>query len=443
LVGDAERILARMAVDSDHAGHEAYAAELELRSPPAERVDDAVAALRRLRQTAVAAGATLLGAGVHPTGSYGDAQLVGLDRYRRVDEEMRGLIRRTPECALHIHVGLPDPETAVLAHNGLRRQLPLLLGLAANSPWWFGSDSGLASSRATLVRAYPGRGVPPAFRDIADWHEHVTAILTAGQLDDYTLLWPDVRLHPRLGTVEVRELDVQSCLTHTAALAALVRALAREAVERPVTRHHPSDAIAWSSFRAARDGIEATIFVDGVARRLGEVARETAARVLPLARELGDEDALGELEQILERGGGAGSQRAVVTRSGLAGLLRMLVDETHGTQSRAGPPPFRGRHPRESVSHTSTTNEGGAMADRDQEAEHGRTVHQGGGLVMTGSGVRPRTDDAEMSTNHGGELELAGSGMRPVETAGRQERHGVGREEGDDAHPDERDAQRD
>ena len=75
---------------------------------------------------------------------------------------MRGLIRRTPECALHVHVGVPDPAAAVAVLNGLREALPLLHGLGAASPFWFGLDSGMASSRAAVIRAYPGRGVPPA-----------------------------------------------------------------------------------------------------------------------------------------------------------------------------------------------------------------------------------------------------------------------------------------
>ena len=33
---------------------------------------------------------------------------------------MRGLIKRTPECALHVHVAMPSPDAAVDALMGLR-----------------------------------------------------------------------------------------------------------------------------------------------------------------------------------------------------------------------------------------------------------------------------------------------------------------------------------
>jgi carboxylate-amine ligase len=41
---------------------------------------------------------------------------------------------------------MPDPETAIRACNRLRDHLPALDALAANSPFWFGVDSGLQSA---------------------------------------------------------------------------------------------------------------------------------------------------------------------------------------------------------------------------------------------------------------------------------------------------------
>src|SRR3954452_4746949 len=194
----AEQVLPAMDVPSGVASHEAYPAELELRSPISRGVDEAVAALARARTAARAAGATLMGAGVHPDGAMGDSCLVDADRYRKVDESMRGLIRRTPECALHVHVGMPDPETAIHAYNGLPGCLSLLVPLSANSPFWFRVDSGMASARASLVRAYPGRGVPRAFHDVAEYEEVVAASVAVAGANDYTYLWWDVRPHPRL-----------------------------------------------------------------------------------------------------------------------------------------------------------------------------------------------------------------------------------------------------
>ena len=321
-------VLQAMDGPDEDASHEAYAAQIELRSPPSVSAADAVAALAERRAAALDAGATLMAVGLHPTGRFGDADLVPTPRYARVAGEMRGILRRTPESALHVHVGMPDGESAVRAFNALRRRIPLLLGLSANSPWWFGADSGLASARHALVRAYPGRGIPEALRDLEDAERRVAAVLEVAGVPEPTFLWWDLRLHPTHGTVEVREMDVQSSLEHSAALAALVRAFALEAQEEPPAAHEGSELLDWSAFRACRDGTDATILDDGRLRPLRDVALDAVARLAPHARSSGDEDALGGVARILERGGGSGRRRAAYVRGGVGAMLSTLVAET-------------------------------------------------------------------------------------------------------------------
>lgn len=323
----ASDVLAAMEAHERAASHEVYAASIELRSPPRLDADDAAREVATLRAAARNAGATLIGAGLHPAGELGDVPLVDSDRYRLVGGSMRGLIRRTPECALHIHVGMPDPDTAIRAFNGLRSHLPLLVALAANSPMWFGQDSGLASSRFSLVRSYPRRSVPRAFRDLDDYARTIGAVAAAGDLADYTYVWWDVRLHPRLGTIELRELDTQSRIADAAAIAALVQALARHEAEDQ-REPEPSEAISESSFRASRDGIEATLLDEGELRPVREIARRTIDRVAPAARELGGERALEGMERMLAEGGGAARQREALAQGGIEAVLLQLVRET-------------------------------------------------------------------------------------------------------------------
>jgi carboxylate-amine ligase len=323
-------VLAAMAAHERAASHEVYAASIELRSPPRLDADDAARELAGLRAAARSAGATLIGAGVHPAGELGDVPLVDNERYRLVGGSMRGLIRRTPECALHIHIGMPDPETAIRVFNGIRSYLPLLVALSANSPMWFGRDSGLASARFALVRSYPRRMVPRAFRDLDDYAGTIAAVAEAGDLSDYTYVWWDVRLHPRLGTIELRELDAQSRIGDAAAIAALVQALARREADHP-RQPERSEAISESSFRASRDGVEATLLDGGALRPVRDFARRTLDDVSPFARELGGEATLVAIERMLAEGGGAGRQRAALARGGLDAVLDQLVEETAET----------------------------------------------------------------------------------------------------------------
>jgi glutamate---cysteine ligase / carboxylate-amine ligase len=322
LAHTADRILPRIDLPEGRADHEAFLAQLELRSAPSGSPAEAIRQLEEGRAVAREAGATLLAAGVHPDAAYGDTRLVRSERYRRVEDQMRGLIRRTPECALHVHVGVPDPGTAVAVLNGVREALPLLHGIGASSPFWFGLDSGMASSRAAVIRAYPGRGIPPALRDWDHYLETLEAIRAGGGPQDKTMVWWDARPQPRLGTVELREIDVQSNLDAAAGIAALARSVARRAAERPVRRPASDHALHWSSFRAARDGLAAEVLYRGRLRPLREAARELLA-------ELGGEDpALEGIERILADGGGADRQRAAHARGGMPALLRFLVDET-------------------------------------------------------------------------------------------------------------------
>jgi glutamate---cysteine ligase / carboxylate-amine ligase len=330
----AEEVLGKVELPESLAAHEAFASEIELRTPVCRTVDEAAGELIAARAAARAAGGTLMAAGLHPSARWGDVRLTDKPRYRSLDQTMRGLIKRTPECALHVHVGAPDPEAAIQMLNGLRVHLPLLQGLGANSPYWFGADSGLASARFSIVRAYPRRGVPRFYSGWDEYAETVQATGAAGDFDDYTFIWWDVRAHPRVGTVEVREIDVQPSLEDAAALAALVHAIAAQSLESPPPAGPPAEAIGESSFRASRDGVDATILHDGALRPLREVARATVASVTGQARELGSADALAGVERILREGGGAARQRAAADRGGLKELLAELVRDTEGAAWR-------------------------------------------------------------------------------------------------------------
>jgi carboxylate-amine ligase len=136
------------------------------------------------------------------------------------------------------------------------------------------------------------------------------------------MVWWDARLQPRLGTVELRELDVQSGLEQALGLAALVHALARRAAEAPVSEPSPAQALHWSSFRAVRDGLDAELLFRGRLRGAREAARELLDELA------GTDDALTGVERILREGGAPARQRSLFADAGMSGMLRWLADET-------------------------------------------------------------------------------------------------------------------
>jgi carboxylate-amine ligase len=260
--------------------------------------------------------------------SFEDARLSRSPRYRQVSDSLQGLLR-SPPAALHVHVGMPDPETAIRAANGLRRHLPLILSLAANSPFWNGRDSGLASARTAVLRSYPRYGVPRWFRDWEDFCACARELTVAAAVPDYTYFWWDVRPHPQLGTVEIRAADAQFSVARTVALAALMHALARMAAESPPPPYQSRETIEAACYQASRYGLDARLpDDDGELVPARELARRVVERSLPYAVELAADAALGGVEEILLDGNGAEVQRRVQRRRGLEGLLAWLVART-------------------------------------------------------------------------------------------------------------------
>lgn len=328
LVAESELVLER--VSGRAAGRvstEIFAEQIELKTGICHGADDVLAELVELRHTIADAGFCLLGAGLHPAGS-SEPRLVSSPRYEVVEEDFGSLLR-TPPCGLHVHVGIPDPDTAVRLANAFRLYLPVLQALSANSPFQEGTDSGHASARTSVVRSYPRFQVPREFRDYEDFCRVADQLIAAAGVDDYTYIWWDVRPHPQLGTVEVRAVDVQMDAACSSALAALVQAIAARELTDPSDVDLSREALEESYFQAASHGLDAEILLDSAAPGPArEACRRMLASVRPYARELGSEAALGEIERILREGNGADEQRRVHRKVGMEGLLGHLAERT-------------------------------------------------------------------------------------------------------------------
>jgi glutamate---cysteine ligase / carboxylate-amine ligase len=317
-----------------------YESLLETSSGVRGRAEGAVTDLVEFRAAMRHAGATLMGAGVHPTARFGDVRHVRQPRYDTIHASLRGLLERTPTCAVHVHVGMPDPETAIEAANRMRAHLPLLQALSAHSPYWHGRDSGFATARAQLFRGYPRAVVPRAFDGWDDYEETVAAWTAAAEIEDYTFLWWDLRPHPRLGTVEVRSMDAQSRPRAVLGIAALVHALLVASADGR-GEIQTAEAITESSFRAGRDGLEAKVWWRDSNRPVREVAAEALALARPYALELGEADALHEIDRILAEGNGAARMRAAHARGGMREVLELLARETADYGSTQTTSPIR------------------------------------------------------------------------------------------------------
>jgi carboxylate-amine ligase len=297
LASEADAVMARLTGElASNTSTETHGSALELRTDPHVNVAEGLSQLERLRGELARELATLdlkaAVAGLHPFTQWQSTKISEGDRYRFLYGSMRELARREPTFALHVHVAVPDPESAMLAANRLRSHLPLLLALSANSPFWQGRETGLASARTPLFQAFPRVGIPRAFLNYEDYVSTIDLLLACEAFPEPTFLWWDVRLQPRFGTIEVRIMDAQTTVSDSVALTALVQCLIRlEATEGsgadPVI--DLPEVLAENRFLAARDGAEASL-IDarlGARAQVPDVLEKVLSMCAPHAEDLG------------------------------------------------------------------------------------------------------------------------------------------------------------
>jgi glutamate---cysteine ligase / carboxylate-amine ligase len=335
LAQSSDFVLARLSDDlSAQTSPETHAAVLEVATGIHADVGGAVVELGSLRgqlsRELKAMGLSVAAAGTHPLTVREETEVSGALRYRALNDSMRVLARREPTMALHVHVGVPEPEDAIRVLNGLRRNIPILLALSANSPFWQGRDCGFASARTVIFQAFPRTGPPRLFADYADYVQTVDALIAPGAIPDPSFLWWDVRLQPALGTVEVRVMDAQSRVQDVEPLVALIQSLARLELEGEPSRVAPSpEVLAENRFLAARDGMYASL-IDPTAGSLvpvREALEALLAECRPHAVALG---CAGRLDQVkrLAAVGGSDTQRQLFARDrGLDHLVESLADQ--------------------------------------------------------------------------------------------------------------------
>ncbi len=334
LAQSGDDVLARLSDEiSPHTSPETHAAVVELATgihPDVEGVVAELTSLRnRLSRELDAMGLAAAAAGTHPFTVREKTEVSGAARYRALNDSLRVLARREPTMALHVHVGAPSPEDAIRLLNGLRANIPVLLSLSANSPFWQGRDCGFASARTVIFQAFPRTGPPRSFADYIDYVETVDELIASGAIADPSFLWWDVRLQPALGTVEVRVMDAQSRVREVTPLVALIQSLARLELEEESSSQMPSsEVLAENRFLAARDGMDARL-IDPAARCLipvREMLDALLAKCRPHALVLGCADALDHVQQLAATTG-ADRQRAFVARNRrLDNLVASLAD---------------------------------------------------------------------------------------------------------------------
>lgn len=319
-----------------YVGAETHQGAVELHTDPHGTVRESVGQLRRLRSD-LADGLASIGlaagaAGTHATAVWSEIEITPEARYALIHRTMRELAGREPTYALHVHVGVRNPERAIDLYNRMRAHLPMLLALSGNSPYWQGRDAGFASTRTVLWQAFPRTGMPRRYLAYDEWVEAVDLQIRAGALPEPTFLWWDVRPQPKLGTVEVRVMDAQTRLEDTAALVALVQSIARLELEEGYvsgTIVGAEEVLAENRFIAARDGMRSQL-IDAThesLRPVGDIVEDLLEAAAPHAAALGCEDSLEDVRRLAADPGAERQRRDAAKRDDLAGTVAALASQ--------------------------------------------------------------------------------------------------------------------
>lgn len=334
LVPRRRELIAATESESGEIEPELNLCQIEIATPICTRADEARASLLELRRSIDAAaesmGLAVVALGSHPFSGWRSQQVdTETERYADMSEEYAIVAKEQVICGCHVHVGVDDADQIIRVMARLRRWLPPLLALSANSPFWGGEDSGYASYRTQVWQRWPTSGMPPALADRAEYEALVEDLVASGALVDTSYLYWYARPSRSYPTIEIRIGDVMMSAGETVALGALLRALVWRAIcedrdGSPFNPHRDQvlDAAVW---RASRHGITELLVGPTTGEPTGAraVIEETIEYAAPGLRVADDEELVREaVERWFSGGTGADRQRHLAR--GVGGHRRVV-----------------------------------------------------------------------------------------------------------------------
>ncbi|WP_213600433.1 carboxylate-amine ligase [Pseudoxanthomonas japonensis] len=274
--------------------------------------------LRTLRRTvgdiASRHGLGILAAGTHPSAQWRGQRSTDKPHYDQVMGELQMLGQRNLLCGLHVHVQPMDPGRRVELMARMQPFLPLLLALSTSSPFWMGHATGLMGYRQTAYQEIPRTGLPPLFRNQAEYEHYVQRMTDGRAIQDARFLWWALRPSLAFPTLELRVTDACTDLCDALAIAQVYRCLVRHLERRP-TLHaglHAGDQaiVAENLWRAQRYGFDAGLIDLGSHRLVSarEMLENTLEALADDIHALGCAPQVERVWHILENGTSAHAQ---------------------------------------------------------------------------------------------------------------------------------------
>lgn len=273
-------------------------------------------------------------AGTHPFQKWSDRLITNHGRYQNLYKKYQWLARRMNVYGTHVHIGVESGDKALKISSALVRYLPHLLALSGNSPFWQGIDTGMKSSRISVMESFPFAGLPPNFSSWSDLIKYYDVMKNSGAIESLKDLYWHIRPNNHFGTVEVRICDAMTDISEIIAVTALIQCLVVW-IDDEIDNNKSSWSIEqyWitpeNNWIAARDGLDGMIITNtqGHRKKISEEIHEIIDMLLPTAIELDCDNELLYLKTIIERGNGADRQRETYKKTQTQQAVVMQVME--------------------------------------------------------------------------------------------------------------------
>lgn len=339
LATDAADLLRRMR-DIPHTGEikpEITQSMVELNSSVHTQVADLRAELRRTRdavvQEAQRMNVGIAGGGAHPFQTWSERRIFPNERFHELSETYGYLAKQFTVFGQHIHIGCENGDDALYLCHALARYVPHFIALSASSPFYQGVDTAFASSRLSIVNAFPLSGTLPFVHSWTEFESYYTRMLTFGVIRSMKDFYWDIRPKPEFGTVEIRVCDTPLSVDRAVDIAAYAQTVARYLLRERAVTVTPDIYLLYNynRFQACRFGLRGNQInpFSHAHMVIGEDIAHTAEMLREDAAALNTADALLRLQDIARAGeNDAKWMRDVFSRvKSLNDLVRLQSDK--------------------------------------------------------------------------------------------------------------------
>ena len=302
---------------------EMLTSQLEAASQVCSSLTDLPDVLADLRAEAAAAaaevGAVLLGTSTHPFAAVSEIDIMARKRYDVLLDRFGVVVRQLNLCGLHVHVSVPDLDTAVRVMTGSRPYLPLLAALTASSPFHEGVDTGYDSYRLAQLALWPQGGSPPELTSGAAYTATVEELVRIGLVTDASAVLWEVRPSSRYPTVEFRVADMCPDVCDAVLYTGIARSLARTIAGRADGPRISDTELRAARWQASRYGLTGQLWSPrhGHSIAASDAVADLMTELRPDLERHGEWNLVsGLLTRLLAEGNSATRQRRIVLDGG-------------------------------------------------------------------------------------------------------------------------------